>query len=498
MGICGLAANSACFASMAFTLSPGNPPPVSTSPTAPYSLLVTRDGTLWIGTFAGLASWSGGKLTRYPEVGEYFVTSLLEDREGTVWAGILGDSPGTPTGRLCAIRNGRVQCYGEDGAFGSFVWSLGEDSSGTLWAGAESGLWRWKPGPPKRYAMPGMRIGDLSTTDDGRTVNGRERRRTQAARRGQTRILSDSRRNQSECDCFRTAMSIRTNCFGTAMEVFGSEPTSGGLSIYTTAGQTCLRNPTGSQATSAAVSSRIVKAMSGSPARADSTAFESSPSLRFPQSRVCPVIATTSVIAATDGGIWVATHDGLTRWKNGQTTIFRKASGLPDDFVQSLYQDDRGRVWVSTGHGLAYLEGRQVRCRKWRTQRRSVFHHGRRAQTTSGFPETRASRTYARDVWSNISPGQHWGGTNKLRLCSSIVSKAEFGLHSGPTGGVLYFKDGQVRASYTAAEGWARAHVAGLRLDRDGALWAATQEGGLSRIKDGHVATLTTQQWSAL
>ena len=32
------------------------------------SLLVTRDGTLWIGTFAGLVTWSGGKLTRRPEL----------------------------------------------------------------------------------------------------------------------------------------------------------------------------------------------------------------------------------------------------------------------------------------------------------------------------------------------------------------------------------------------------------------------------------------------
>ena len=33
----------------------------------------------------------------------------------------------------------------------------------------------------------------------------------------------------------------------------------------------------------------------------------------------------------------------------------------------------------------------------------------------------------------------------------------------------------------------------GLALDSDGALWASTEEGGLSRIKDGHVATLTSR-----
>ena len=35
--------------------------------------------------------------------------------------------------------------------------------------------------------------------------------------------------------------------------------------------------------------------------------------------------------------------------------------------------------------------------------------------------------------------------------------------------------------------------IAALRLDRDGAVWAATQNGGVSRIKDGRITTLTTR-----
>ena len=58
-------------------------------------------------------------------------------------------------------------------------------------------------------------------------------------------------------------------------------------------------------------------------------------------------------------------------------------------------------------------------------------------------------------------------------------------------GGVLYFKDGKVRETYSTADGLGKGHVSGLRLDRDGAVWAATQEGGLSRIKDGRIRTLT-------
>jgi ligand-binding sensor domain-containing protein len=135
------------------------------------TLLAARDGTLWIGTSHGLASWNGAKLIRYPELDGHIVGSLLEDHEGTVWAGALfwAATPGTPTGRLCAMRSGRTLCYGEDGAFGRAVWALYEDSSGNLWAGAESGLWRWKPGPAKRYATP-MEVIGLSKADDGRLL----------------------------------------------------------------------------------------------------------------------------------------------------------------------------------------------------------------------------------------------------------------------------------------------------------------------------------------
>jgi signal transduction histidine kinase len=60
-------------------------------------------------------------------------------------------------------------------------------------------------------------------------------------------------------------------------------------------------------------------------------------------------------------------------------------------------------------------------------------------------------------------------------------------------GAVSYLKDRQLRASYTAADGLGQPPVQHLQLDRDGGLWAATLNGGLSRIKDGHIATLTSR-----
>src|ERR1700741_2272495 len=64
------------------------------------NLLVSRDGTLWVGTFKGLASWKDGKLRRYQDLTGLKISSLLEDHESTIWVGEWGISGA----KLCAIR----------------------------------------------------------------------------------------------------------------------------------------------------------------------------------------------------------------------------------------------------------------------------------------------------------------------------------------------------------------------------------------------------------
>jgi ligand-binding sensor domain-containing protein len=378
-------------------------------PSSPYSLLVTRDGTLWIGTFVGLVSWRDGKLTEYPQVGAWFVTSLLEDREGTVWAGTLEHQ-----GRLCAIRGGSAQCYGQDGAFGTFVWSLGEDSSGTLWAGADSGLWRWKPGPPKRYATAGMRIDDLNKAEDGRLLIGMRGA-------GLRQLAGD----KVAAHPIRSA--INPNAVMADRDVDSNKllrDRDGGLWIGTHA-RGLIHVHDGR--------TDIFKKSDGLSGDTIAGLFEDregniwvSTSGGLDRFRELPVTTISvkqglssdspqSVVAATDGSIWVGTRDGLTRLKNGETTIFRKESGLPDDSVQSLYQDDHGRIWAFTGQGLAYFNnGRFVAVSGVPSQEVYSITGTRRA--TSGFQGIAGSRTCWRDISSNISPGRLWGAGNKRRL----------------------------------------------------------------------------------
>jgi signal transduction histidine kinase/ligand-binding sensor domain-containing protein len=470
--------------------TPWQPPAGQFLPSKPYSLLVTRDGTLWIGTYGGLVTWNGSKLTGYPEIEGRFVTSLLEDREGIVWAGIMG-LLGTPTGRLCAIRSGSSRCYGEDGAFGSFVWNLCEDGAGTLWAGAESGVWRWKPGPPKRYPIPGMRVADLSTTDDGRLL-------IAISYGGLKRLVG--RRVES----FPIRSAINRNALFQDRDVNSNKllrDRDGGLWIGTRErGLIHIHHDrtdvfTKSDGLSGNIIAGLFEDREGTIWVSTNGGFD-----RFRELPATTISAkqglssddAASVLATTDGSIWIGGHEGLTRWKNGQTTIFRKADGLPDDVVQSLFQDDHGRVWAFTGHGLAYFnDGRFVALKGAPSEEVYSITGGKAGDLwlsgNRGLSHLRDRCLVEHFPWSAL------GRREPARVVLFDRQRDGVWLSFGLDGGVIYFKDGQVRASYSADDGLGKGHVPGLRLDRDGVLWAATDLGGLSRIKDGRIATLTTR-----
>jgi signal transduction histidine kinase/ligand-binding sensor domain-containing protein len=471
---------------------PWQPPAGQQLPQKPYALLVTRDGTLWIGTFAGLVSWNGSKLTQYPEIGEHFVTSLLEDREGTVWAGILGSTSDRPTGQLCAIRSGHAQCYLQGGAFGTFVWSLGQDSSGTLWVGAESGLWQWKPGSPKRYAMPGTRVGDMTTSDDGRLLIG-------ISGAGLRQFIAD------KIEPYPIHSAIDPNALLPDRDVDSNKllrDRDGGLWIGTHGrgiihihhGRTDVF--TQSDGLSGNVIAGLFEDREGNIWVSTAGGLD-----RFRELPVTTISAKqglssdfiNSVLAARDGSIWLAAPGGLNQRKNGQFAIVRTASGLPNDAPQSLFQDYRGQIWVSAPHRLAYFKDGRLVAVSAAVPSGEVYSITGDSlgnlwlSGNKGLSHIRDGRLVDNFPWSLL--GRH----QQAKVVLFDQQQGGLWLAFWIEGGVLYFKDGQVRASYTVADGLPKGPVGGLRLDRDGAVWAATEGGGLSRIKNGRIATLTTK-----
>lgn len=70
-----------------------------------------------------------------------------------------------------------------------------------------------------------------------------------------------------------------------------------------------------------------------------------------------------SMLFNKDETVWLGTEGGglnLYNMKTRQLKIFTTREGLPSDDVYSLQRDKRGRIWISTGKGLALIDNFRV------------------------------------------------------------------------------------------------------------------------------------------
>jgi signal transduction histidine kinase len=196
-----------------------------------------------------------------------------------------------------------------------------------------------------------------------------------------------------------------------------------------------------------------------------------------------------SILQAHDGSMWLGTLNGLDRWNNGEVTVYGKRDGLPDPAVLSLFEDQAGRIWVSTRRGVAYLErGKFVRVPHissgsvvcmvgdgadgiWISDQLSLYHlHGQNVREEIPWIKL-GHKDFAWTILRDSVRGGLWLGFRQ--------------------GGVAYYKDRSIRLSYGREQGFGGGQVSGLKLDDDGAIWAASGD-GLNLIKNGHTFRLSS------
>lgn len=440
-------------------------------------LLASRDGALWIGTRRGIARWSNGALTRYEALDGHYVAALLEDRDGVVWVGTSGGFEGSA--RLCAIARGTARCDGAGGRLGRFVSALHEDREGRVWVGAATGLWRWKPGAAQRYAVPGPSPEVLSVTSGagGTLVVATNRGLRQLAgerlapyapqppgRALKPTVLFRDRddnlwigtQDQGVLHAHQGKLDWLTRADGLSADFVVDliEDREGSLWVATLNGLDRLRDY------------KVATVSSKQGLSTDSI---------------------LSIAAREDGSVWLGTVSGLNRWKNGDVTSYRHRPGYPVD-VGSLYEDRRGRLWVSSAQGLLRLENDAVtRVSRLAGQRVHAFTEDLDqnlwiSEQERGLLRVRDDRIVEIVSWSRLQ------GSIARALAGDPV---RLGLWLGFfQGGVAYVEGGRIVASYGEAEGLGTGAVTALHFDHERALWVSTQ-GGLSRVKDGRVATLT-------
>jgi len=460
------------------------------------ALLATRDGTLWIGTTEGLASLRDGRLTDYPEIALEPVFSLVEDHDGAVWVGVHGG--------LCSVRSGAAECSEPNHLLrGVAMQSLFDDNDGRLWAaGAGSGLWQWKPGPARKvlsgssiwpYALaPGDHATGLLVASDGilRQVVGKriEEYAIPGERRPFARLLL---RDRDDALWIGTAQGLLRVYHGKITRFAHGD----GLS---------------SDSVSTLFEDREGSIWAGTTNGID----------RFREPAVSTISADqgllgrpTSVLAARDGSLWIGTDRGLQRWHQGRMTVHHFPaerrpplhgelnSGLPkstepeltDNEVMSLFEDQDGRIWVTARGRAAWFENGKFT---------------RVSGRLPGGPVNAVLPDRHQGIWisypfyglSHVVEGRAvesarwpWSDENDPRLSAMISDPVKDGFWIGfKQQGIAYLAGHRVGTTFGAKYGLAGKRVWDLHIDKEGTLWAAT-EGGLRRIRDGRVETLTAK-----
>jgi len=456
--------------------------------TVVMSLLVSRDGALWIGTGKGLASWKDGKLTDYSELAGWIVGSLIEDHEGTVWAGGFGISG---RGQLCAMRDGRAQCSDP----GEGVQCIYEDSKNTLWVSTFKGLWRWKPRQAELFSTGRTITSALIEDSDGGLLFGRAD--------GIERFVN------GKTEMYPVRMLARL--FGVDSFLRDHDGnlwvgTFAGLALWHSGRADVFREVDGLSATTVHCvfedrEGNIWVATEGGLDRFRDFAITTfSAKERLPSGMYGPILA------AKDGSLWFGTSDVLTKWKKSEITVYDRHgsanhvggvismreihdSGLRGQ-VRGLYQDSRGRLWVTAIGGSGYMDNDKfVLIKELAGETRGSIAESGEGDLWFSYENALLHLLDGSKVeqipWDKL--GIKDGGGQ------IAVDPLMGGLWIGlPHGGIAYLRRGRIEHWYTTAGGLGEGRISQLRVDREGALWAST-EGGLSRIKDGHVATLSAK-----
>jgi signal transduction histidine kinase/ligand-binding sensor domain-containing protein len=464
------------------------------------SLITTRDGTLWIGTRSGLASWKEGSPRNYAELSGQLVLGLVEDRDGTVWLRALT----SPRARLCTIRDGRVRCWEEDSRFGPRVRAMYEDRKGQLWFAEPHGLWRWNHGQPTFHPLPNdLDVQALSEDADGVLL-----------------VVLPGRVDRFVDGTLRQAYKLPgTLGLSATFRVFRDRD--GGVWIGSLGAglahvhdgridQFSRSDRLTSDGIEALFQDREGNIWVGTHGGFDR--FRELPATPLTGRQGFSSLRVTAVVASTDGSMWVRTVDGLNHWENGRVTVYRTfvdvadrtparaAPQASDDLAienayevagGSLFQDERGRIWLSGTHALGYMDhGRFVAANGVPRGRilaitGDVEGNVWLAHQTAGLLRMSGSRAIEQIPWERLGHRDY--------ADTMSVDPSTGGLWLGFFhGGVELVKNSQVRESYAAKDGLPSGRVKDLRIGRDGALWIAAA-GGTTRLKNGRFTTLSAR-----
>ena len=201
-----------------------------------------------------------------------------------------------------------------------------------------------------------------------------------------------------------------------------------------------------------------------------------------------PSNSITALAGAPDGSLWIGTSAGLTRYQNGQFHNFSTKDGLPDNSVAQIFIDHTGMVWIVSGTDLVRFDGKKFTVFAARKDLpldtvRTVYEDRHNVLWIGGFGGIvkRSGNRFIPVLESSIIAGDAI-----TRLAMDEHNNLWIG---GSLGMIVLYADGHVR-QFDTRDGLPDLFVRAMWLDRDGNIWAGTNN-GLTRFQNGRFVTLT-------
>lgn len=450
------------------------------------ALASSHGGGLWVGTRNAVWFWDGVGMRHYPTTDNpkaLPVSAIHEDRDGNVWVGTVGFG----AGGLARIEKNRLRYFTPlDGFAGGGVLSIAEDQDGYIWIGCVEGLYRWDGRRFETFTSLGglTQVGPLVGAQPGEIIL--------AGLGGGLKRLVDGTLQDYPTPKFSAKIPARVLLTDRNRALWIGTTGQGILHAH---------NGDGDQFTHAdGLSGNTVLSLFedregniwvGTERGLDR--FRDLPVIKLSKHDGLSDDSVGSVFAASAGGVWIGTAAGLNRIGNGnEITVYRRSGGLPSNAVGSLFEDRLAKLWIDTPRGLVYgsngsfhslkLPGSQQEARAI-----SAFAEEKDgtlwlADLEQGLISVRANAIRHIVPWSSFGGKRAWALEVDPKISGVIIGFAE--------GGISYYREGAPLRWYTKADGLGSGAVTDLHLDREGTLWIATQ-GGLSQLRNGHLATLT-------
>lgn len=417
-------------------------------------------GTLYVGTMNGLFRVDAkGEATRCV-TRESYISSVSRTSDGRIWVGFQGYQSGVefigPTG-LVPILNESAMVVND----------VAIDGAGRTWIATSDALALWADGEITRWmtgnGTPYQRISKLLRDADGTLWVGGEA--------GLSRIVPGRPRDAAPENL--PIGEITALC----------EDREGSLWIGTHDGLHRIKNvnaiPWGRR--EGLPSDSIPSVVAG----ADGSVYlmTTSPSGVLQMTNGIPtwydsVIDGPSYLAK-DGSLWVGTVARLSQLKNGQIRHFGTAEGLLKPWIAAVCEDEQGLLMsYSNLVGLRRWNGRETTC--YRLRDGSEF--------TAPFHILSMLRSANDVVWAAGYDGLWRLDHGEITRYTTAV-----GVESSHT----WYEEHPQSAQYfhtVLPPGMNSYVVESLAEDSTGTLWAATQRGGLLRVRDGVFTSFTTKE----